>query len=53
VRTDVKEVSHAFLSLLYFEKRQAEAEHEFGFGAATNIPNHVFGGEDQKKRTSA
>jgi hypothetical protein len=49
-RTDVKEVSHAFLSLLYFEKPQAEAEHEFGSGAATNIPNHVLGREHQKKR---
>jgi hypothetical protein len=49
-RTDVSEVSHTFLSLLYFEKRQAEAEHELGFGAARNIPNHVLGREDQKKR---
>jgi hypothetical protein len=49
-RTDVREVSHAFLSLLYFEKRQAEAEHELGSGAVRNIPNHVLGREHQKKR---
>jgi hypothetical protein len=49
-RTDVGEVSHAFLSLLYCEKRQAEAEHELGSGAVRNIPNHVLGCEHQKKR---
>jgi hypothetical protein len=49
-RTNVTEVSHAFLSLLYFEKRQAEAEYELGSGAARNIQNHVLGCEHQKKR---
>jgi hypothetical protein len=49
-KTDVREVNHTFLSLLHFEKRQAEAEHEFGFGGATNIPNHVLGRAHQKKR---
>jgi hypothetical protein len=47
-RTDVREVNHVFLSLLYFEKRQAEAEHELGSGAARNIPNHVLGREHQR-----
>jgi hypothetical protein len=49
-RTDVREVNHAFLSFLSFEKRQAEAEHELGASAARNIPNHVLGREQQKKR---
>jgi hypothetical protein len=49
-RTDVRQVNHAFLSFLYFEKRQVEAEHELGSGAARNIPNHVLGRDYQKRR---